>query len=237
MVMDEEIDSGDSGTAAWMVTFADLVVLMLTFFVLLFSMTTMKTDTWDAVSRAFSRTQQTEPQAPVSDRSMEFNIAARDVPVAMNLTYLEAVLHETLAADPLLSRARLSVAGDRLVLALPADVLFGADGAFSPAGEASLASLAGKLANLSNAISVSGHAAAGEGRGGSGGFTSAWELSMARAAAVANALTQAGYRAAIPVLGHGDSRAADLPASLSPAERAQLARRVDVVIHEGARSR
>ncbi len=237
MVMDDEIDSGDSGTAAWMVTFADLVVLMLTFFVLLFSMTTMKTDTWDAVSRAFSRTEQTDPRAPVSDRSMDFNIAARDVQTAMNLVYLEAVLRETLEADPLLARARLAVTGDRLVLALPADVLFGPGAAFSEAGEGSLASLAGKLANLSNAISVAGHAAAGEGRDGAGGFTSGWELSMVRAAAVANALTQAGYRAAIPVFGHGDSRAAELPASLSPAERAQLARRVDVVIHEGARSR
>lgn len=235
--MDEDIEVQESGTAAWMVTFADLVVLMLTFFVLLFSMTTMKTDTWQAVSRAFSRTQQTDVTQPVNDRSVTHNIERRDVPLAMNLTYLGAVLEETLAADPLLGRARLAVEGDRLLLALPAEVLFGKGAAFSPAGEASLASLAAKLGGLDNAVAVAGHAAPSELPAGSGGFTSEWELSMARAAAVANALTQAGYGRAITVLGHGASRAEDLPATLTQAERASLARRVDVVIYEGARSR
>lgn len=237
--MDDETDMQESGTAAWMVTFADLVVLMLTFFVLLFSMTTMKTETWQAVSRAFSRTLQTDVTQPVNEESMAHNISRADVPLATNLTYLAAVLEETLAADPLLARARIAHDGDRLRLALPAEVLFGGAGAaFSEAGEASLASLAGKLANLHNAVAVAGHAAPGEGRNGAGGFTSEWELSMARAAAVANALTQAGYRSPVTVLGHGASRAAeDLSASLPAAERASLARRVEVVIHEGARSR
>ncbi|SOE00135.1 flagellar motor protein MotB [Caenispirillum bisanense] len=235
--MDERTDLHESGTAAWMITFADLVVLMLTFFVLLFSMTTMKTDTWQAVSRALSRTVQTDATQPVNDRSMEHSIVARDVPFAMNLTYLAAVLEETLAADPVLGRARIAVDGDRLLLALPGDALFGQGAAFSPAGQASLASLAGKLTTLTNAVAVAGHAAPGEAKGGAGGFASPWELSLARAAAVANGLVQGGYGGPITVLGHGDSRSADLPATLSPAERASLARRVDVVIYEGARSR
>lgn len=122
--MDEEISMHERGPAAWMVTFADLVILMLTFFVLLFSMTSMKTETWEAVSAAFSRTLQVDPAQPVNERSVEHTITARPAPIAMNLNYLAAVLDETLASDPLLGRGRLAMGGDRLVLALPADTIF-----------------------------------------------------------------------------------------------------------------
>lgn len=122
--MDDDISMHERGPSAWMVTFADLVILMLTFFVLLFSMTSMKTETWEAVSTAFSRTLQLDPAQPVNEQSVTHNIASRPVPIAMNLNYLAAVLEETLAADPLLRRARIAMGGDRLVLAIPADALF-----------------------------------------------------------------------------------------------------------------
>lgn len=35
---------------AWMLTFTDLVSLMLTFFVMLFSMSTVQIDKWDAIT-------------------------------------------------------------------------------------------------------------------------------------------------------------------------------------------
>lgn len=237
--MDDESTMQESGTAAWVVTFADLVILMLTFFVLLFSMTTMKTETWQAFSGAFSRTLQVDPGQPVNERSAEYNIAARPVPTAMNLTYLSAVLEETLAGDPLLSQARLAQDADRLLLSLPADLLFGPGGAaLEGPGEAAMASLGGVLGSLDNRITVAGHAAPEEDLGsGAGGFTSAWELSLARAAAVANALSRAGYVGTAEVMGHGASRQPGVSASASETARAALARRVDIVIHEGGRGR
>ncbi|WP_404384843.1 flagellar motor protein MotB [Caenispirillum salinarum] len=246
--MDDELSMHERGPAAWMVTFADLVILMLTFFVLLFSMTSMKTETWEAVSTAFSRTMQVDPAQPVNERSVEHSITARPVPIAMNLNYLAAVLEETLSTDPLLGRARIAMGGDRLVLALPADVLFaGADAGaagrpvLSEAGAASLAQLGGVLASLRNRVAVTGHAAPTEqGQGptaGLGGHTSGWELSMARAAAVADALTRAGLARPAVILGHGPTRSGALPADLSEAERHAFQRRVDVVIHQEADSR
>lgn len=237
--MDDGTETQESGTAAWVITFADLVILMLTFFVLLFSMTTMKTETWQAFSSAFSRTQQLDPVAPVNERSMERNISARPVPIAMNLNYLAAVLEDTLSGDPLLGQARLGTAADRVVLALPADLLFGPDAAaLRDEGAASMASLGAVLAGLRNRVTVAGHAAPEEETGlGTGGYASAWELSLARAAAVSNALKAAGYGGDITVQGLGATRAAELPETLPEDERAVLARRVDVVIHEGARGR
>jgi chemotaxis protein MotB len=241
--MDDEISMHERGPAAWMVTFADLVILMLTFFVLLFSMTSMKTETWEAVSTAFSRTLQTDPAQPVNERSVEHNIAAQPLAVAMNLNYLAAVLEETLASDPLLGRAHLAMGGDRLVLAVPADALFAdAGGMGAPvlteAGAASLAQLGGVLASLRNRVAVAGHAAPTEdGQGptaGMGGHTSGWELSMARAAVVADALARAGLARPAEILGHGPSRAEALPDGLSPIEQAAFQRRVDVVIHQEA---
>lgn len=244
--MDDEISMHERGPAAWMVTFADLVILMLTFFVLLFSMTSMKTETWEAVSTAFSRTMQVDPAQPVNEQSVEHNIAARHVPIAMNLNYLAAVLEETLATDPLLGRARMAMAGDRLVLALPADMLFANPDAMerpalTEAGAASLAQLGAVLASLRNRVAVAGHAApteAGQGpSAGLGGPVSGWELSMARAAAVSDALARAGLTRPAVILGHGPSRADALPEGLTEAERAAFQRRVDVVIHQEADSR
>ena len=46
----------DAPSVAWMVTFTDLVSLMLTFFVMLFSMSSVKVDVWEKIIDALNRT-------------------------------------------------------------------------------------------------------------------------------------------------------------------------------------
>jgi chemotaxis protein MotB len=67
-----------------------------------------------------------------------------------------------------------------------------------------------------------------------GEYPSNWELSLARAAAVGNALKRAGYRRDIIAYGLADSRYDQLP-KLEEVQRQTMARRVDIVVFATAR--
>ena len=63
-----------------------------------------------------------------------------------------------------------------------------------------------------------------------GEFGSNWELSLARAVAVAEMLARSGYSGQVVSRGFGDSRYAQLSSRLDLEQRRRLARRVDIII-------
>ncbi|MCW8861063.1 MAG: OmpA family protein, partial [Rhodospirillales bacterium] len=87
--------------------------------------------------------------------------------------------------------------------------------------------LGGVLRNVNNMIGVNGHSDP-EPTGGVN-YTSNWELSLARAIAVANALRRAGYDGDVLTYGYADSRFSTL-SELPDSQKYSLARRVDIVI-------
>ena len=87
------------------------------------------------------------------------------------------------------------------------------------------------MQNIGNQVGVNGHS--GPSLPAGSDYSSNWELSTARAAAVANALKQSGYTDDIIAYGYADSRSAqlsDLPEGVDGA----LARRIDIVIRPTA---
>lgn len=215
--------------AAWMVTFTDLVSLMLTFFVLLFSMSSVKMDEWDAMTDTMTQTLNPGKLTTVAAATAKFNIGTIFRRQATNLDYLSGVLEAGVANDPLLSNSRIMLLDDRLIIAMPGDLLFPPGKAVMPdEARSALFTLGSLLRNVGNQIGVNGHtdpvAPASD-----KGFQSNWELSLARASAVANALRRSGYTDDIIAYGYADSRFAQLP-ELATAERAKLGRRVDIVI-------
>lgn len=118
---------------------------------------------------------------------------------------------------------------DRLVIALPGDLLFPPGQAVMPdEARSALFTLGSLLRNVGNQIGVNGHSDPSP-PAPEKGFQSNWELSLARASAVANALRSSGYTDDIIAYGYADSRYAQLP-DLPPEERTKLGRRVDIVI-------
>ena len=87
--------------------------------------------------------------------------------------------------------------------------------------------LGGVLRNIGNQIGINGHTDPVLPTGGA--YASNWELSMARAAAVANALRRSGYAEDIIAFGFADSRFSQLP-DLPTDQRHALGRRVDIVV-------
>ncbi len=212
----------------WLLTFTDLVSLMLTFFVMLFSMSNVKLDRWQNVIDSLSQTLAPEEVKTPAESTSIHNIATVFRKRAINLDYLISVLREKMEGDELLEQTQFMRLEDRLVLALPGDLLFeGGRAVMTARARDALFRLGGVLSTIDNQLGVNGHSdpTPVEGRD----FASNWELSTARAATVANALRQSGYDAPIVAFGYSDSRYDQLP-PMPAAQRRLMGRRVDVVI-------
>ncbi len=211
-----------------MITFTDLASLLLAFFVLLFSMSNVRLDSWQVAVDSLSRTLNPTRVDKVVPSAVPFNIGTVLPKRGSNLDYLATVLNEAMREDTLLSSTRIIRSADRLIVELPGDLLFEKGrAALSERAGKSLQILGGVLRNIGNQIGVNGHSDP-EPLSGSA-HKSNWELSLARAAAVADALRHSGYGREIVAYGFADSRYQQLP-NIEEEKRRALARRVDIVI-------
>ena len=232
----EEVPTSEKTVSrVWLVTFTDLVSLMLTFFVMLFAMSSVKVDEWENVIDSLSRTLDPSPEQSISTVSAKFNISTIFRRRAINLDYLSAVISEAIEEVELLSNSQMMRLEDRLIIALPGDSLFEPGRAnMSDRARQSLFVLGGILRNIGNQIGVNGHTDSTPPAGDS--FNSNWELSTARAVAVANTLKGAGYTQDIIAFGYSDSRYGQLP-DMPDAQRQEMARRVEIVVLPSAGER
>ena len=216
------------GDAAWMVTFTDLVSLMLTFFVMLFAMSNVKTDQWDDMIDALSQQLNPSQQKQVAAATAEYNISTVYRRRAIDLDYLVSVIEKAIQDDDVLSRSNLMRLDDRLLIALPGDLLFQSGSAIlAPEAQQALFNLGGILQNIGNTIAINGHTDPVPPSGAT--YSSNWELSTARAIAVANLLRRSGYTEDIIAFGFADSMFTQLP-DMPEDDRKRLGRRVDIVI-------
>lgn len=219
-----------NGDDAWLVTLADLLALLLTFFVMLFSMNAVQEKEWKAVVASLNEYFHGEAPATRETADVFDDQFTSDVGTGQDLDYLYSVLRQKLMEDPVFDRAKLTASGERIILSLPGELIFPSGSARISAGaRATLFRLAAVIDQIENTVVIEGHTDPAPVR--SGRFVTNWELSLARAVSVANALREAGFSRSIPVLGFGAARYVETPSDLSDRERRMAARRVDVVIH------
>lgn len=225
-------DVEGTGQSMWLVSFTDVMALMLTFFVLLFAMSNPKQEEWteftQQIQENFNRFEGALENRGTQDA---INIDKVNFSQALNLHYLRAIIENLISKEPELANARLIDNGDTLIISLPQDVLFSV-------GEAEIKAdanriiyvLAGTLRRIQNRIEVVGHADPRPMV--SSDFPSNWELSLARAASVAAVLENVGYDKPLIIRGQASGRFDDIPDSIDVAERLDLSRRVDIVVME-----
>jgi chemotaxis protein MotB len=220
-----------SGRRMWLITFTDLVSLMLAFFVMLFAMSGVEVELWDATAQSLSRTLDPAPTLPPPPP-----VAARNVPTiertpALDLDYLATLFRRASQGSPELVETRLARVPDGLILILKPGDVFGGDGVgLSPAAARTLSAVGGILGNFGNRIGVRLRAdpvvtlQAGHG--------SAWELALVRAAAVANALRAAGYDRDIAAYGltDGDLHASGNPTGHTADGRNEQTEQIEILI-------
>ncbi len=221
---------------AWMIIFADLVLLLLTFFVLLFSMSHVKSENWQAVVETLSRRLSPESATARLEPTDQRNVRRVFVPKLLDLDYLDTMLAEKMSADPVLARGVVQRLDDRVVVSLPGDQIFvGGSAQLTAGGRRAALALSLLLEHVDNAIEVDGHTDSTPHR--SDRYPSNWEFSLARAVALARALREAGLKHEITAIGLADSRLGQITRALPRARRHELARRIDVVIRDNASKR
>lgn len=230
---EDDDESGGEGPdpEAWMLSFGDLVSLMLVFFVMLFSMSTLEQEEFQAIVSALS--QQFNPAAEMVRPKPAVDMDAPKINVARgySIDYLRALIATKMQSDPVLENIALHKLHDRLVVSLPSDTTFETGSAMLNDDARQAIYLLGDLLRyLSNRVDVNGHTDPDPIN--SPAFPSNWELSLSRAIAVANELRRSGFNRPVNAFGFADSRFADLSLTLPAPRRYELARRVDIVIRE-----
>jgi chemotaxis protein MotB len=211
----------------WIVMFTDLVCLMLTFFVLLFTMANPEPRLWKEITVETSPGAKSVTWKPPQVEMSEF--AVRESEAALELTYLGALLRRQITIAGGLRDVSVRTHGDHITISLPSELLFESGSAtVSKRGGEALFVVAGAVANVSNGIEVFGHTDPVPSDGT--GFVSNWELSLARALAVSESVRRAGYDRPMLVQGFADGRFFEIPDDLTEARRYALARRVDIIL-------
>lgn len=225
-------DNEGSSSSMWLISFTDVMALMLTFFVLLFAMSNPKQEEWDDFTKQiqdnFNRFQGAEENRGAEDA---INIEKINFSQALNLNYLRVLMENLIEKEPALRNARLINNHDSLIISLPQNILFesGQADVKSEANKA-LYTMAATLGRIKNRIEIVGHT---DPRPTSGdAFKSNWQLSLKRAVNVSAVLNNVGYDRPITVRGQASGRFDDIPKIVPESERLDLSRRVDIVVME-----
>lgn len=232
------VPEGAPAKPIWVVTITDLMGLILTFFVLLFTMSEnavhqnkseIADDQFEEYVKQSSQLVGNTKETGVVDQ-VELNRI--DYNKALDLGYLRDLLGTVLKETPALSRANLfeDKEGGRLIVTLPQDLLFAkGEAKIGETGGAALKPLTALLRNIRNGVEIVGHADPSQSRVGAAATN--WSLSLNRAMAVAAVMRGEGYTRPLPVMGDSSSLYSYLPATLPEAERERLSRRVDIIIN------
>lgn len=188
-----------------MLTFADLLALMLTFFVLVFSMSTIHHDSWSDVVETM-RDQFDPNYSAIAQRDFDHNqVVAKNSGVGLNLNYLRALVERDLTKNLPLTGVTVRREPDRVVVSIPASSLFvNKSGQFMSGVPAKLKQFSGSLTQIKNKLVIASHT--NDLPVSSQRFRSNWELSVTRAQLVAGVIVDAGYVQPLTVVGHADSK-------------------------------
>ncbi len=214
----------------WVMTFTDLIALLITFFVMLFAMSQVEQRKWQNLTDSLATDVDAVREIALALPSKELDMETVETLPGRDLDYLATLLRQQMAEDEALTGALIQRLEDRLIISLPGDLLFSPDQpTLVETGDQAVRALGALIRNVTNRIEVTGYA---DPSPPGAGYASNWELSLDRAMQVADLLGQAGYRGDIVARGFGDSRFAQLSSALRVGQRLALARRVDIVVHD-----
>lgn len=215
----------------WLLTFADLISLLITFFVLLYSMKVVETQKWEELKGSFSGVFSLQEQIIHSKPNQNLAIEQINPFKADNLDYINTLLHTRFRQNEVLKQATIvkDTKEDKLVISLPTSILFD-PGAIkvNAEGEASLAEFGDALRHLDNRIEVAGHTDPFPTN--TEAFPTNWELAMVRAIRVADIIQAQGIEGFITTVSYAHSRFGELDKMKSLEERYEEARRVEISI-------
>ena len=203
-------EEGGGGSERWLLTYADMITLLMAFFIMMYSMSVLNQEKFKQAAESLRS--QFGPQnrkAPQGGAGLMPNVSSADSPpLEEDVQSLEDRLREYVQKNNLQDLIQTSHRDRALVISLASDNLLFARGEadLRPPALAILGKVAGMLQGIPNAVAVEGHTCnlpISTER-----FPSNWELSAARACSVVRYL--ANDKSLDPkrlaATGYGDSR-------------------------------
>lgn len=215
----------------WVATFGDLISLMLTFFVLIVSMSTLDDLTLKDVSSSFST-----GAISVFDNASNTDIDLLSEQAQPELTLRELLLAARQKSNRVLQnsewqhKVKALVVNNEFILRMPNSVLFNPGlASLKPQDIEILKRLARLLASTPGHVRIEGHTST-EKTPANSAFPDAWSLSLGRAASVLHVLETEGVsRSRLSLVGYGPSRL--ISTNATPYGRGKN-QRVDIVLYE-----
>lgn len=229
-------DEEEAIAPLWLITFTDVVALMLTFFVLLYSMAMPEVEKWSELTAAVNRNFNNEFAPRFNDgNQVSLEIDKIEYARALDLGYLESIVRGALSDNNITKDVLIFPQRDRLVISMPDDLFFDSGQAeVQTQGKKILFELGGVLQRIKNAIEIVGHADPRPIENADSGFQDNWDLSMARAMGVSAVLENVGYNKPHLIRAMSSARYSDLPEDMDEEKKLALSRRVDIVILESS---
>ncbi len=207
---------------SWMVTFADLLALLLTFFVLLFSMSNVKIENWQQMVSVMS--DQFNPARIIINITPEQS----EEPVSKapssgrNLNYLLVLMGDIVSRHTGYEGVEVFKKQDRVVISVPVEHFFrDSETSLYRDSERFLRDIAGTLTQIDNRIKVVAHT--NENSSLDTNYRYAWEVSITRARIVAGTLTAYGYKQPVTVMSYADTHSVNVDRdNITGSERVEI---------------
>ena len=215
----------------WLLTFIDLISLLLAFFIMMFSMSTIKMSAWDVFKGSLDNEKRLEASSIESYKNST-PLDHRSTRYGLNLGYLRSILEPSLKKEKVFENVVFSYDSNNLIISLPTILIFKKGAVdLSDSGSKALSLIAETLSNFNNDISLVGHSDPTPMAAGAK-YKNNWTLSLSRAYSVAQALKSAGYRKNLKILSFADTKFQRNSLNAPIKSKYQLARRVDIMIHK-----
>ncbi len=201
----EEEKKGSEGAPEWMATFADLVTLLMCFFVLLFAMSSTQQETYKELVQSLKSalgsqsvpeagTRETIKMRPIPTEKQEKDESQMDelgVMIEKELDEMASEVRELVLFNKLGGEVSVTKTEDGVVITMSDMLLFEkGDTTLSPKGMEILKKVASVLSTLAYHVKIKGHTDSSPIT--SPCYPSNWELSSARASTVARILIASG---------------------------------------------
>jgi len=203
-------DNAKKGAPAWMTTFGDLMALLLTFFVLMLSLSNINEQKYDSVSEAMGESfglQTLKPPNAQPARGEKSSLIEPPIKVYRDNRSVDVVIRQDLGKEIDAGHITMEESAGNLSISFPDHVAF-VSGSARLTGHFSqtLKQLAQILSHSTGNIVVAGHT--DDEPINNDRYKSNWELSSARAVAVVEALIDTGMvePQRLSAVGYADTR-------------------------------
>jgi chemotaxis protein MotB len=190
---------------AWMVTFADLISLLLVFFILMYSTSSVEGGRWQKVIDSLSV--QFHTDKALNDGMFNTNFSASKVQIlrGMDLDYLYTVLSNKISADESLTdKIVLNNEGGNLIISLKNEYIFdGKTPILTEDSKVALFTIGESLQKVNNKIEIVGYIE----KNGNKSLSKEWDLSLERSVALAGEFRKYGNLSTLEATIREDNKA------------------------------